>query len=83
MRAIPIPNFVSEKYARDTLAAIFDDLKDETLLPLPQMNDDPVRIAIDDAVTEALGLDAEWVAMIRRELSREPSVTNRRYAGLE
>ena len=32
----------------------------------------------DDAVTQALGLDAQWVATIRRELSREPSVTDKR-----
>ena len=49
------------------------------LLPLPRMNDDPVRRQIDDAVIEALSLDAEWGARIRRELSKEPSVTNRRY----
>ena len=41
------------------------------------MADDPVRAQIDDAVVQALGLDAEWVARIRRELAREPSVTDR------
>ena len=38
--------------------------------------DDPVRQQIDDAVVHALGLGTEWVATIRRELAREPSVTD-------
>ena len=58
-------------------------LKDEVLLPFSQMNEDPIRKQLDDAVTDALGLDPEWVAQIRRALSEEPSITNRRYAGLD
>ena len=49
------------------------------LLPLPQMNEDPIRKHLDDAVTAALGLDAKWVAQVRQALSEEPSVTNRRF----
>ncbi len=55
----------------------FDRLADDTLLPFPRMHEDPVRRQIDEVVTTALGLDAEWVATIRRELAREPSVTDR------
>ena len=47
------------------------------LLPFPRMHEDPVRRQIDEAVTQALGVDPEWVATIRRELAREPSVTDR------
>ena len=36
-----------------------------------------MRRQIDEAVTQALGLDPEWVATTRRELAREPSVTDR------
>ncbi len=80
LRSIPVPNFAEiDTGARDFLATRFKWLQEMALLPLPRMNEDPVRKQIDDAVTEALGLDAEWVARIRRELSREPSVTNRRY----
>ena len=43
---------------------------------------DPVRRALDDAVCDALGLDGERVATIRRNLAAEPSVTGKRYAGL-
>ena len=79
LRNIPIPRLSDHPDARDRLAAAFDALCDETLLPLPEMDHDPIRRRIDAAVTEALGLDPEWVARIRRELSREPSITNQRY----
>ncbi len=46
------------------------------------MDADPARRALDDAVCEALGLDGERVAPIRRNLAAEPSVTGKRYAGL-
>ena len=42
------------------------------------MHEDPVRKQIDDAVVSALSLDPEWIANIRRELAREPSVMDRR-----
>ncbi len=83
LRSIPVPNLSAHVDARDTLARVFGHLRDEVLLPLPQMDHDPIRRRLDDAVTEALDLDPEWVATIRRELSREPSITNRRYAGLD
>ena len=40
------------------------------------MHEDPVRQQIDDAVAKAFDLDPEWIATIRRELAREPSVTD-------
>lgn len=52
------------------------------MLPLPRMDADPVRRALDDAVCAALGVDGERVAAIRRSLAAEPSVTGKRYAGL-
>ena len=36
------------------------------------------RQQIDDVAINALDLDAEWVASVRRELVREPSVMDRR-----
>lgn len=82
IEATPVPDFRAlGDGPRDALAAAFERLKDETLAPFPQMDEDPVRRAIDEAVTEALGLDPEWVAGVRRELAREPSVTNRRWTG--
>ena len=61
------------------MTAVFDELRGETLQPLPMMSGDPVRQRIDAAVAEGLGLDGEWVAGVRDALAKEPSVTNRRY----
>ena len=63
---------------RDLLSSWFGWLQSETLQSFPRMHEDPVRQRIDDAVTQALGLDPEWVATMRRELAREPSVTDGR-----
>ena len=79
LRSLPVPDFTALGEAeRGLLSSWFDWLKGETLQPFPMMADDPVRRQIDDAVCQALGLDADWVATIRRELPREPSVTDRR-----
>ena len=56
----------------------FDWLQNESLQPFPQMHEDPVRKQIDDAVITALDFDPDWVATMRRELAREPSITDRR-----
>ena len=78
LRSLPVPNFAALGAAeRDLLSSWFDWLQNETLQPFPLMHEDPVRRQIDDTVTKALGLDPEWVATMRRELAREPSVTDR------
>ena len=64
------------------LVGAYDAYANTTLLPLPQMDADPVRILLDDAVCAALGIDAEEVATIRRHIAAEPSVTGKRYRGL-
>ncbi len=79
LRSLPVPDFTALGPAElDLLNSWFGWLQNEALLPFPQMNWDPVRRQIDDAVTKALGLDPEWVANIRQELAREPSITNQR-----
>ena len=82
LRSLPVPDLTALDKARlELLSDAFDSLQHETLLSFPEMADDPVRAQLDDAVIRALDLDAEWVATIRRELSREPSVTDTRGAG--
>lgn len=77
LRSLAVPDFASLGQAeRELLRSRFDQLSGEVLLPFPQMHEDPVRQRIDDAVTSTLGLDPEWVATVRRELAREPSVTD-------
>ena len=79
-RALPVPDFGTlGAGARDLMATTFARLRGETLQPFPRMNDDLVRKQIDDAVAQAFNFDPEWMAGIRRGLSEEPSVTNRRY----
>ena len=63
----------------NSMSVQFMRLRDELLHPFPRLNSDLVRRKIDDAVVEAMGVDSEWVATIRRALAEEPSVTNRRY----
>ena len=83
MRNFPVPDFAAlGGPAVSQLAAAYDQYANAVLLPLPQMNDCPARRALDTAVVAALGLDAEEVGSIRRQLAMEPSVTGRRYAGL-
>ena len=83
MRKLFVPDFATiGRDAAPVLAAVYDAHAEDTLLPLPQMDDCPVRRALDDAVIATLGLDGEMVATIRRSLAMEPSVTGRRYAGI-
>ena len=82
MRKLLVPDFaVAGAPAAAALAAAYDDLCEKTLLPLPQMNADPVRVALDGAVCDALGIDPDRAAAIRRRIAAEPSVTGKRYAG--
>ena len=81
-RKLAVPDFaVLGDAAVTELAAAYDARAADILLPLPQMDDDPTRRALDDAVASALDLDGETVAAVRRNLAMEPSVTGRRYAG--
>lgn len=77
LRSLPVPAMSIK--ARDKMATAFERLGSQILQPLPRMAEDPVRVALDDAVAEALEMDREWVTQVRRALAHEPSVTNRQY----
>ena len=80
LRRIPVPDFAKMDEAKvKMMAAAYDDLCDSVLLPLPQMNECDTRKKLDDMIVAALDIDAELAAAIRRELTREPSITGRRY----
>ncbi len=84
MRKLFVPDFTTiGKEAVAALAEIYDTHAGDVLLPLPQMNDCPIRRGLDDAVIAALDLDEETVATIRRSLAAEPSVTGRQYNALQ
>ena len=80
LRNLPAPDFAAiGSDAAGRLAAAYEAHAGSVLLPLPQMDSDPARRALDAAVASALGLDGEVAATIRRQLAAEPSVTGRRY----
>ena len=82
LRKLVVPDFAAiDGDAAASLAEIYDAHAGDTLLPLPQLDADPTRRALDNAVVSTLGLDEEMVATIRRSLAMEPSVTGRRYGG--
>ena len=82
LRNLVVPDLAAIDGAVKRLVKAYDAHAKDAFLPLPSMDDCPTRRALDDAVVEALDLDAETVAAIRRSLSEEPSVTGRRYAGM-
>ena len=80
LRRIPVPDFSALSASQiAALAATYDALCNFTLLPLPQLNEDETRKALDRSVASALDINPEIIAAIRRELAREPSVTGKPY----
>lgn len=64
-------------HARQTLLDAYETLSGETLLPIPEMNDDPIRVRIDDALASALGLKQD-LAPIRKLMAVEPLIVGAR-----
>ncbi len=81
LNRIHVPDFARLNDSQfGKLTAAYDVFAESVLLPLPRMNQCETRLALDEAVIAALGIDEEIVATIRRELTREPSITGKRYA---
>ena len=60
------------------MADVYEQLKNQELLPWPQMERCRIRSRIDDCVAEILGLDRGTVAEWRRLIATEPTVCNQR-----
>ena len=58
------------------LADLYDQLAYVTFLPLPEMEADPARAALDDGLSEIL--DLPDLAPLRRLLASEPVISNER-----
>jgi hypothetical protein len=57
----------------ESLASAFDEVATQTLLPLPRINEDAARAAIDSAIATALDLpDYQW---IRSAIAVEPVIS--------
>ena len=83
LRSMAVPDFSKlGQNERDLLNDQFDWLATSPLMPLPRMHEDPVRAQIDEAITQVLEVDPDWVSMVRNQLAREPSVTDARLATL-
>ena len=59
-----------------TLANAYDEAASQSLAPLAQLNTDPVRISIDEALCTVL--DLPLLAPVRALLAREPGLTGRK-----
>ena len=81
LRNLIVPGFdEKESESLRLLSEAYDSNSEASFLPLQQMDSCNTRRALDDAVCAALGLDAELVSTVRRQLAAEPSVTGKRYA---
>ena len=77
LRSLRVPD--PDKCDITTLAAVYDQYADETLLPLPEMREDPIRLALDEAVIHAVqDTPVKQVAEWRKTIPREPSVNNKK-----
>ncbi len=59
-----------------TLVHAYDEVASTSLAPLAQLDADPVRLRIDEALCTVLGLPS--LAPVRALLAREPGLTGRR-----
>lgn len=73
LRRLPVPQFSPEHLGY--LATVFDFNATTELLTFAKLNDDPVRLALDNAVCDVLELSRDELAITRQELIREPSVS--------
>ena len=81
LHKLAVPDFAAlGADAAAYLAGAYDTFANRTLLPLPNMDACGVRRSLDAAVVNALNLDDDTVAAIRRHLAAEPSVTGKPYA---
>ena len=76
LRSLPVPN--SDDMLQ--LAEIYDNNKDKTLKPWPEMTSCEVRKNIDDAVAPIIDIDSKTIATWREWVANEPTVSNKRAA---
>lgn len=74
LREIRIPK--PDSFAWNALAAAYPKVCDLELLPMRQAEECPGRRIIDHAAAQALDVDEDQLAEWRRQLAREPTVSN-------
>ncbi len=77
LRSLPVPS--PSQCDLEKLAITYDQLSDSKLCPFPEIENDPTRHAIDDAVIEAVpGLPTNDINLLRQSIALEPSVHNKK-----
>ena len=77
LRSLPVPS--PSQCDLEKLAITYDQLSDSKLCPFPEIENDPTRHAIDDAVIEAVpSLPTKDVNLLRQSIALEPSVHNKK-----
>ena len=75
LRSLPVPH--PDRCDINLLAQTFDKYANAKLNAFPDICDDAVRLALDEAVVRAVpGLDSKMIERCRASISRESSVTN-------
>ncbi len=71
---LPVPDLgILDSDAARSLDSLWDEVADQTLLPFSQIERDPVRAQVDDAISAALGIPE--FGDLRRVLAREPVIS--------
>ena len=80
LQSMKVPDFHSlDPTSVEILVQAFQALCNYSLRTLTDPQQCPTRSAIDDAVSEALGIDRDLVRAVGKALAAEPSVTGNRY----
>ena len=74
LRTLPVPNFTQHTLAE--LRSAYAEMQHEHVRPWKEAVDDPVRICLDAAAAEVIGLDVSTITEWRRRISLEPTISN-------
>ena len=81
LRSMPCPDPRASEISR--LASTYDELRMTPLQPWNLMAQCPVRVAIDNAVADAIGMDRDEVDDVRTRIMCEPTVSGARLSATD
>ena len=79
LHTIPLPD--PAKCDLTPLVSVYRRLRSKDLEPWPRMNQCPVRVELDRAAADVLGVDPALLADWRERIVREPTISNKPAAG--
>ena len=81
-RQIPFPQWAKLSESQvSQMAQAYESLADRPFKPLREMGDCDTRLALDRAVSEALGVPWDEMETLRAALASEPGITGKRFVG--